>query len=277
MLVPTTARIIVTDFVRPAKRLRIGAVTYLNARPLTYALPQLAPTSEIVVDLPSRLAEGLVAGALDVAMVPSIEHFRLPGSRVVSDACVACDGEVRSVKLFSRVPIGRIRSLALDVGSRTSVSLARILLGDRFGVEPRVEPLPIDAPAGGWTTDAAVLIGDRGMLEPAERFEVVWDLGREWRDWTGLPFVFALWVARPEAEIDGLGELFSRARDEGILRFEEIARQSAPQVGLPEAECLAYLRDHLHFRLGDDERRGLTLFYELAARRGLAPEGVTFA
>ncbi len=111
-----------------AERLRIGVVTYLNARPLTACLAQLAPNAELVVDLPSRLADGLAAGRLDVALIPSVEYFRHPGYVVVSDACVACDGPVRSVKLYGRVPVSRIRTVALDEGSRTSAALAQILL-----------------------------------------------------------------------------------------------------------------------------------------------------
>ncbi len=98
-------------------------------------------------DLPSRLADGLADGQLDVALIPSIEFFQDPAYRIVSDACIACRGPVLSVKLFSRVPAERIRTLALDEGSRTSAALVRILLRERFGIEPQLEPLPIGATA----------------------------------------------------------------------------------------------------------------------------------
>jgi chorismate dehydratase len=255
-------------------RVRIGAVTYLNAQPLVFALPRLAPAAEIVVDLPSRLADALAAGRLDVALIPSIEYVRQPGSAIVSDACISCDGPVRSVKLYSRVPVGRIRRLALDEGSRTSAVLARILLAERFGVRPAVEPLPIGSALEESAADATMLIGDRGMIAPRGQFEFVWDLGEEWSRWTGLPFVFAAWVGRPGAELQGIDRILAAARDEGVRRFAEIARQAAPAVGLPEEECLSYLRDHLEFHLGERQRQGLKLFYELAGRQQLAPAGV---
>lgn len=250
---------------------RVGAVTYLNARPLVVALGELAPRMQVVMDHPSRLADALAAGRLDVAMIPSIEYARGQGYTIISDACIACDGPVRSVKLFGRVPAEEIRTLALDEGSRTSAALARILLQERFGVTPTTLPLPIGASLNDSAADAVLLIGDRGMAMAQGGFEFVWDLGEEWSRWTGLPFVFALWIARPGVELSGVAELLAAARDEGLLRLAEIARREAPRIGVPEEDCLSYLRDRLTFRFGPPERRGLERFYALAGRQGLAP------
>jgi len=260
--------------VRIDRPVRIGAVSYLNSRPLIAALPELAPRAEIVVDLPSRLAEGLEAERLDVALVPSIEVFRCPRYRVVSDACIACHGCVRSVKLFGRVRPEEIRTLALDEGSRTSAALARILLRERFGLEPSVERLPIGATLDQTAADAVVLIGDRAILSGEERAEFVWDLGEQWVQWTGLPFVFALWLARPGVDLARLDELFAAARDRGVQQFEEIAAVESPRVGITYQQCLAYFRDHLVFTLGKRERLGLEMFGQLARKHGLAPSGV---
>jgi len=253
--------------------IRIGAVSYLNARPLSFSLARLAPRAEIVVDVPSRLAEGLASGNLDVALVSSIQHFRTPGSTIVSDACVACRGPVRSLKLYGRVAPERIRTLALDEGSRTSAALTRILLKERFGLEPEIERLPIGASADDTAADAVMLIGDRGMRPLEGRFAFVWDLGEEWTRWTGLPFVCAMWVARPRVDLDGLERVLEAARDEGQRRLAHIARLAAPDVGISEEECLAYVRDDLVFRLGERERRGLLAFSEYAVRHGLASTG----
>lgn len=255
-------------------QLRIGGVSYLNSAPLVDGLTRLAPDAEVVVDYPSRLADRLAQGDLDVALIPSIEYFRQPRRVVVSDACVACDGPVRSVKLYSRVPVEQITSLALDEGSRTSAALVRILLAERFDRCPRLEPLPIGSSIDDTSADAAVLIGDRGMRSVPGHFAFVWDLGAEWRSWTGLPFVFAMWIARAESDLDRLAGLLETARNEGLRRLEEIARIESPRVGLPAAECLAYLRDNLRFHLGPREQQGLELFYRLAERHGLAPPGV---
>ncbi len=253
---------------------RIGAVAYLNARPLTLCLADLAPGAEIVTDLPSRLADGLAGGRLDVALVPSIESFRNPQYVVVSDACVACDGPVRSIKLYGRVPVHRIRRLALDEGSRTSAALARILLKERFALEPELERLPIGASLEDTRADAVMLIGDRGMKPVDGAFEFVWDLGEQWSRWTRLPFVFAMWIARPDVDLKGIEGVFAAARDEGVRRLAEIARREAPLLGISEEDCHSYLRDNLRFQLGRRERQGLEMFCRLAGRHRLAPAGV---
>jgi chorismate dehydratase len=255
-------------------KIRVGAVSYLNARPLVFSLAQMAPHVELIIDLPSRLADALAAGRLDVAMIPSIEYARQPGYSIISDACIACDGAVRSVKLYSRVPIDRLRTLALDEGSRTSAALARVLLKEQFGITPETRSLPIGDSLESSRADAVLLIGDRGMLPTNGCFEFEWDLGEQWSQWTQLPFVFAMWIARPGVELLGIGEALAAARDDGVNRLEEIARQAAPVVGLPEADCLAYLRDHLEFHLGTRQRQGLERFLTLAASQQLAPAGV---
>ena len=233
-------------------------------------LPQLLPDADIAVDFPSRLADGLAGGRFDVALIPSIEYLRQPGLRIASDAVIACDGPVRSVKLYGRVPIERMETLALDEGSRTSAALAQILLGERFDLRPRLLPLPLDSMPADCPADAVVVIGDRGMLEPDEDLVFVWDLGEEWSRWTGLPFVFALWAARPHVQEARIDRALSAARDAGLARLPEIARLASPEVGIPESECLSYLRDNLEFHLGPRQREGLERFYQLAKRRGLA-------
>jgi len=125
------------------KTTRIGAVSYLNSKPLVEELERLLPNADVSLDYPSHLADALAAGRIDVGLVPSIEAFRDPDYQILSDACVATRGPVHSVKLYSRVHPGFIRSLALDAGSRTSAALARIMLHERFGVVPELQPLPL--------------------------------------------------------------------------------------------------------------------------------------
>lgn len=255
-----------------AKPLRVGAVSYLNSKPLIEGLPALAPEAELVLDVPSRLADDLAAGRLDVALIPSVEAFSDPDYEIVSDACVATRGPVWSVKLYCRVPPGHVRTLALDEGSRTSAALTRILLAERYGVEPHCTPLPLGATVADSTADAVLMIGDRAMHPPAERFQTVWDLGEEWRRWTGLPFVFAMWVTREGVPLGGLERALSDARDLGLSRLAEIAAREAPALGLTVDDARQYLSRHLHFRLGSAERSGLKLFHQLAAAAGLVPD-----
>ena len=257
-----------------SNRLRVGAVNYLNTKPLIHGLEELAPQIELILDLPSRLADGLAAGSLDVALIPSVECLQDPAYRVVSDACIGCRGPVLSVKLFFRTDPKAVRSLALDEGSRTSAALSRILLRERFGIEPLLEPLPIGNSLADTTADAVLLIGDRAIHSPGGEYKAVWDLGDEWCRWSELPFVFALWTARPGVELGQLEVALSRARDWGLEHLEDIAAAEAAPLGLTQPECLAYLRDYLHFRFGPRERQGLELFYRYVAEMGLAPRGV---
>jgi chorismate dehydratase len=247
-----------------SKTIRIGAVRYLNAKPLTHCLAQSVPGAELIFDFPSRLADRLAVGDLDVAMIPSVEYLRGPNYRIVSDACIACRGRVLSVKLYGRVPPEKIRTIALDEGSRTSAVLSQILLREQFGVRPEIEPLPLGEDISEVAADAVLLIGDRGMATVNGKFEFVWDLGERWTQWSGLPFVFALWIARPEIELHDLSSALAEARDEGLLRLEEIAKNESPKLAISEAECLTYLRDHLHFHFGPQEQSGLNRFHELA-------------
>jgi chorismate dehydratase len=254
--------------------MRIGAVSYLNTKPLVYRLAESAPHVDLVFDLPSRLADRLARGTLDVALIPSVEFFQNPAYSIVSDACIGCRGPVLSVKLLCRKPARQIQTLALDEGSRTSAALTRILLEQRFGIRPRLVPLPIDSD---WTTtaaDAVLLIGDRAIHAANDSLAAVWDLGDEWCRWAELPFVFAMWVARPGIDTTGLDEVLQSARDQGLAHLDEIAAAEAPAVGLSPELVLSYLRDNLYFFLGPRERRGLQLYYQHAVRMGLAPAGL---
>ncbi len=261
---------------RAARRIRIGAVNYLNTKPLVFGLGRLAPQAEMLFDLPSRLADGLAAGRYDVALIPSIEFLQDPSYVIVSDACIACRGPVLSVKLFSRVPPERIRTLALDEGSRTSAALVQILLAERYGLRPELASLPIGDALSTAHTDAVLLIGDRAIHSPLERFECVWDLGDEWQRLAGLPFVFAMWTARANTDLQGVDAALAAARDAGVRHLAEIADREAAPLGLTRPECLTYLRDNLHFYLGERELRGLAAFHRSAVQLGLAPEGIDF-
>lgn len=254
---------------------RIGAVSYLNTKPLVYGLRDMLSDYELVFDVPSRLSDRLRAGDLDVALIPVVEAVTRPEYTVVSDAAIACRGPVRSVKIVSRVEPWEIRSLALDVGSRTSVVLARVLLAKRHGVHPECRPLPLDDDYRDVIDDAVLLIGDRAMKPLADfeangfRFE--WDLGQTWHEWTARPFVFAVWAAGKNADLDALSDILGRCRDNGVAAAERIATEHAEEYGLSPGECVDYLSRQLHFYLGDEEKRGLETFFECARELSLIP------
>lgn len=254
---------------------RIGAVRYLNTKPLVHGLS--AAGVSVTYDLPSRLADQLAAGLLDVALIPIVEVFRHADYRIVSDACIGCQGPVMSVKVFFRTPPERVSTLAIDEGSRTSAALARILLAERYGVRPRIEPLPIDAGLGDSPADAVLLIGDRAIGSHRGSFQLVWDLGDEWCRWTGLPFVFAVWAARAGVDAAGVGAVLAEARDAGVANLAAIAAAEAAPHGLTVPQCLGYLRDNLHYHLAAQEREALAVFYRRAKALELAPAGFDIA
>ena len=251
--------------------MRIGAVNYLNTKPLIHSIERLAPHAKLVLDLPSRLADDLAEHKLDVALIPSIELFQNPTYAIISDACIGCRGPVLSVKLFSRVPLPEIRTLALDEGSRTSAAMLRILLKSRYDLEPDLHPLPIGYGLSDTEADAVLLIGDRAMHSPSGKFSAIWDLGDEWCRWSELPFVFAMWVARTDVALGGLNAALRASRDEGVANLDAIAAQESAALGLTKPQCLSYLRDNLNFYLGPREQQGLELFFRESAKLGLAP------
>jgi chorismate dehydratase len=259
---------------RSPETVRVGAVNYLNSKPLVEGLAETAVGIDLVLDYPSRLADDLADGRLDVALVPSIACLQNPDYEVISDACVAACGDVLSVKLYCRVPAAKIKTLALDQGSRTSATLVRILLAERYGLHPELKPLPLTWSVSESDADGVLMIGDRAIHPPAEKFVETWDLAGEWLQWTGLPFVFAMWVAHRETDLGGVADALGTARDLGVSRIEAIGRREAPLLGISLDTTIDYLTNNLYYRLGERERLGLNRFYELAVDHGLAPEGV---
>ncbi len=265
-------------------KLNVGAVTYLNAKPLVVTLADHLPDARIVTDYPSRLADALADGRLDVALIPVMAYLeRADQYEIVSDACIACDGPVLSVRLYLRCLPDELKTVALDEGSRTSAALTKILLDAVCPTRPTYVPFPLGQTIDQCDADAVLMIGDRAIepiatIEPIESqgkpFVEVWDLGEHWKRLTGLPMVFAMWVARAEVpDLDRLGRAFAAARDEGIGRFDTIAHDAAASLKIPETVCLEYLRDYLTFQFGDRQRAGLKRFAEMAAELGLLGEG----
>lgn len=257
-----------------ARTVRVGAVNYLNTKPLICDLEQLAPEADLLLDVPSRLADRLAAGELDVALIPAIEYFRVGTYSFVPDVSIATRGPVLSVTLFSRVPWADIRSVTLDEGSRTSAALTQILLRHRHGITPAIQPLPMDRAAEEVSTDAVLLIGDRAMRACLPGFDFAFDLGQEWHDWTGLPFVYAVWAVREGADLGRVAWALGEAKRRGLRQAGRIAQREAAGLGLDAGFCRRYLTNILHFDLGPREKAGLLHYCTLASEIGLAPRGV---
>jgi chorismate dehydratase len=241
--------------------LRIGAVSYLNTKPLIEGLgDEITDRAKLTLDIPSQLACQLASGELDVALVPSVEYLRCSDWKVVSNAVIACRGPVWSVRLLSHVRPEEIRVLALDVGSRTSAALVQVLLWESIRNRPRLVPLPLETPLEHVQADAMLVIGDRAMDCGAREYLVNWDLGERWCQWTGLPFVFAMWVARSETDTSQVESWLTKSRDLGLQRLTEIAKREAPRHRLSTAVLERYFRENLYFYLGEREQQGLDAF-----------------
>ena len=257
--------------------IRIGAVSYLNARPLVHGLADFAPTAELILDLPSRLADRLAAGDLDVGLIPIVEYFRGDRYRLVPDIGITSHGPVLSVTLFSRKPWKEIRRVALDVGSRTSAALTQVILRERYGVRPEIMPLAMDQAPESLDVDAVLLIGDRAMRACLPGFDFAFDLGQEWNDWMHLPFTYAAWAVRDGVELGPVLDALHAAKRHGQANAGRIAAAEAEGLGLDAGLCRRYLTNIIRYDLGPRERAGLTRFYELTRDLGLAPAGVSIA
>ena len=247
--------------------LRVGAVAYLNARPLVEGF-QSGPAFQLRFDPPSRCAELLHAGEIDVGMIPSIEYCRGPEYRIVPGAGITSHGEVASVALFTRKALAEVKTIAADTSSRTSNGLLRILCAERFGIQPEFRPMAPDPARMLADCDAALIIGDPALHLDPRRFGVEKiDLGTEWTTMTGLPFVWAFWAARPSALQHEDVLSFLRARDRGLHVLDRIADDyCGPERA---ARCRAYLRENIQYVLGTPEREGLMRYYALAEKHGL--------
>lgn len=251
--------------------LRLGAVSYLNTKPLVYGLDARPAEFQVRFDVPARCAALLHEGQVDLGLIPAIEYLRGEYA-IVPGVAIASDGEVATVAVFTRKPMGEVTSLALDVSSRTSVALTRVLCTKRWGIAPAFVPAEPDLDAMLRRADAALVIGDPAFeIDPAARGVSKIDLGAEWREMTGLPFVYAMWVGRPGAVTAAQCRALQEARDQGVAHVADIAREAGGGDPDRERRSLAYLRDNLRFGLGEREAAGLRRFHELAIDLGVAP------
>ncbi|HVL65900.1 MAG TPA: menaquinone biosynthesis protein [Vicinamibacterales bacterium] len=252
--------------------IRLGAVDYLNARPLVHGLDRRPDLFSLRFDPPSRCAALLHEHAVDLGMIPSIEYHRGPTEyRIVPGMAIVSRGPVASVALFTKVPVERVRTIAADTSSRTSNALLRILCVERFGIAPDLRPMPPDAAAMLAAADAALIIGDPALyLDPAAHGVEKIDLGAEWTALTGRPFVWAFWAGRPGAAgRDAVAEL-TAARDAGVAAADAIAEAYCGPARAEQGR--EYLRHNICYAMGSEEVAGLRQYYALAARHQLIPE-----
>ena len=246
--------------------LRLGAVSYLNVAPIIHGLAG-DPDFRLIQEVPSRVAERLHAGEIDLGTIPSIE-YAFGSYAIVPGIAIASRGPVRSVCLYYEGPLGAVRRVALDTSSRTSVALVKILLRERLGEDPEYVPMGPSLDDMLAAADAALLIGDPALYATSDVPRL--DLGEEWTKATGLPFVYAFWAGRAgvvgREEVERLQESLRL----GLAAIPEIAARYEPGRGREDVSA-SYLRENIVFTLGEEEKAGLASFYRRAHALGLIP------
>ena len=265
---------------------RISASSYSNTAPLVWSFlygRQHGNVEVILDNAPARSAQLLAESRVDAALVPVITYQMLEGVRIIPDVCVGAKEKVRSVCLVTRGQnLTDVRSVALDVSSRTSVVLTKIIFREFLGFEPEWRNASPDIDAMLADSDAALIIGDPALIlsSPPYEGEVAtasaggmvlsdafrtFDLAQLWHQHTNLGFIFAMWMTRRESiDID-----FAAARDEGLAHIDDIAANYCSQIGLTRGEMNAYLTENISFTPEDSMREGMELYFQLAAKQGL--------
>ncbi len=260
---------------------RISASSYSNTAPLVWSFLYGLNHGkvEIILDnAPARSAELMAQGRVDAALVPVIAYQTIPGVRLVPDVCVGAKEKVRSVALVTRgKELSEAKSVALDISSKTSVTLTKIIFREFLGFEPEWIPAAPDLDKMLSDADCALLIGDpalklsapsvlSGAAEGADGSDLrVFDLAELWKQYTGFGFVFAMWMTRAQAlELD-----FAAARDEGLAHIDEIVSNYEKEIKLPREDFKTYLTENISYSMDDSMRRGMELYFELASKTGL--------
>lgn len=259
---------------------RIGAVSYLNTLPLIEGLGKLED-ARLTLTAPARLIDLVLDDEVDLALVSVIDYQRSPEPMALVPAgMIGCDGPTMTVRLFSRRPLEEIRTIHADVDSHTSTTLARILVHDRCGEVPAIEPFDADAHRAAlddgveWP-EALLLIGDKVVTDspPAVHYPHQTDLGEAWKSRTGLPFVYATWMCRDDRADDprirAAASVLERQRRHNATRLGWIVERHAPVRGWPASLAGEYLGGLLRYEVGDREREAVERFFDDASALGL--------
>jgi chorismate dehydratase len=250
---------------------RLGAVSYLNTKPLVEGLEARPDLFSVRFDVPAQCAALLHEGRIDVGLIPAVEYLR-GDYRIVPDIAIGSDGPVASVALFTKVPLGDIRTLALDISSRTSVALTRILCAVKWKIAPKLIANEPNMRAMLARADAALVIGDLALdIDPVATGVTKVDLGSEWREFTELPFVYAMWSGREGVVAAAHVAELQATRHRGEAAVAQIAERVGGGDPRRVERVQHYLRDNLKYALGEREIAGLRRFHQLAAEQGLVP------
>jgi chorismate dehydratase len=280
-------------------KLRISIVQYLNTAPLVWGFTNgpLRGKYELSFTVPSLCAEALRSGAADVAIIPAIEYQRIEGLAVLPDLAISSKQRVRSLLLIAKKPIDQVQRIALDQSSRSTQALTRILCAEHWKIRPELFEVAPEVRGMLEQADAAMLIGDPALRISiaaegesklglfgeticqgatlgisSEEILHVYDLVSEWKRFTGLPAVLAIWAAKRDVVTPELAADFAASRDFGMEQIADISLEAAHELGLPAQTLESYLRENIDFTLDEANQRGLELYFQKAARLGLIPE-----
>ncbi len=239
-------------------KIRVGAVSYLNTKPLVYGFEHgmMTDSVDLKIDFPSKIALMLLNGQIDVGLVPVAIIPGMKEYHIISDYCISCDGEVASVCLFSEVPLNGIKKILLDYQSRTSVELLKILVRDYWKIEPVFENTSGEYQSEIKGTTAALLIGDRALAQ-RQTSKYFFDLGLEWKKHTGLPFVFAAWISNKKLD-DNFIKSFNEANANGLHNLESVIIENQ-DCGF---DLHHYYSDCISFILDKDKTKAMKMFLE---------------
>ncbi len=240
------------------RKIRVGAVSYLNTKPLIYGFEHgtMKETVELKIDFPSKIALMLLEDEIDVGLVPVAIIPEMKEHYIISDYCISCDGAVASVGLFSDVPLNKIEKILLDYQSRTSVELLKMLVKDYWKIDPVLETTTGEYQSKISGTTAALIIGDRA-LEQRKISPYIFDLGFEWKKFTGLPFVFAAWVSNKRLDT-GFIDSFNAANNLGLNKIKTIVDENPfSKFNLNE-----YYTKFISFQFNDAKQQSMKLFLE---------------
>ncbi len=242
------------------KKIKVGAVSYLNTKPFLYGIKRfekLQDQIELIEEYPSKIAEMLVNGTIDVGLVPVAVIPKLKEWHIVSDYCIGADGDVASVCLFSEEPTDKIEKVLLDYQSKTSVNLAKVLLKNYWKISPQLIDADENYIAEIKGTTAGIVIGDRA-LQLRKKSKYIYDLATAWKDFTGLPFVFAAWIANKKLPENFIWD-FNEANGEGLKKIDEVIAENP----YPAYDLNVYYKKNINYILDEEKRKGMEMFLKM--------------
>lgn len=244
-------------------KVRVGAVSYLNTKPLIYGIEKglVKNEADLIIDYPSKIASMLLENQIDVGLVPVAIIPQMQEYHIISDYCIGSIGEVASVCLFSEVALHKIEKVLLDYQSRTSVALLKILIEEFWKIEVEFEDTSNGYQSQISGTTAGLVIGDRA-LQQRKVSSFIYDLGREWYKFTGLSFVFAAWISNKKLDADFI-KYFNEANAFGLNRIDEVVAENPYSI----FDLRYYYSDCISFRLDESKKRGLQLFLQKLQKR----------